>query len=435
MCLHSPFFFKPNHRPFYVFRQWVLLLLMAIIVACSNQSLFTPKKVSGIVSVSEPDIAKSGIKILENGGNAADAMSAMLMTGSVVLPSRMGLGSGGVCQILDPSEGRVKTLNFLPRPMSFDKKIATPGLARGVYTLQNKYGQKPWKDILNDAKLKAQEGVVVSDVLAKDILSSSKLNATWKKYKKGDTLKQPELAKTLDTLKNSGAGVLYNGALAESIVGQSDQIVREDLKSFKATFMDSIDVSKAGKRTFFPNPTDLSSEAYMIWKNAQSDKSDRQQQAVESMKNLEKSMASAEEQNRGIGLIAADKSGLVVVCSVSMGQPFGIGQLLKEGFFLSGSMRKRDTFPIYANFVETNPDVTDVIASSVGVGNHALVDALNDWSYRLDKKQLLEGVELSQDRLNDKAFFAQIECEKGYPNQVDTCKKHDGFYLVKEKSN
>ena len=373
--------------------------------------------------------------MLQNGGNAADAMSAMLMTGAVVLPSRMGLGSGGVCQILDPSEGRIKTLNFLPHSMSFDKKIATPSLTRGVYTLQNKYGHKPWKEILNDAKLKAKNGVVISDALAKDILNSSKLNTAWKKQKKGDLLKQPELAKTLETLANSGAGILYNGDLAESIIGQSNQIVREDLKSFKATFMDSIDVSEAGRRTFFPNPTDLSSEAYMIWKNAQSGKSERQQQAVESMKKLEKDMSVAAEKIRGIGLISADKNGLVIVCSVSMGEAFGTGKLLKEGFFLSGSMRKRDVFPVYANIIETNPDITDVVASTVGVGNYALVDALNDWSYRLNGKYLTAKTETSQDRLKDKAFFADIECEKGYPNQVGTCKKNEGFYLVKEKNN
>lgn len=406
-----------------------------MVVACSNQSLFSFQKTAGVISVPDSEIAQSGVQIMEQGGNAADAMSAMLMTGAVVLPSRMGLGSGGVCQILDPSEGCVKTLNFLPRPMSFDKKIATPSLVRGVYALQNKYGQKPWREILSSAKSKAENGVVVSDTLAKDILNSSKLNAAWKALKKGDTLRQPELTKTLSELSNSGAGILYSGSLAESMVSQSDQIIREDLKSFKATYMDSIDVSEAGRRTFFPNPTDLSSDAYMIWKNAQSGKSDRQQQAIESMKKLEKDMATSNEKVRGVGLIAADKSGLVIVCSVSMGQPFGTGKLLKEGFFLSSSIRKRDAFPMYANFIETNPDITDVVASSVGVGNYALIDGLNDWSYRLNGKYLLETTETSQDRDDDKAFFATIECEKGYPNQVGSCKKDDTFYLVKEKSN
>ena len=287
MRLYSPFFLKSNHKSFSFFRQWILLSVAVMVVACSNQSIFTPAKVAGVVSVPDSEIAQSGVQILEKGGNAADAMSAMLMTGAVVFPSRMGLGSGGVCQILDPLEGRVKTLNFLPRSMSFDKKIATPSLVRGVYALQNKYGHKPWREILDNAKLKAENGVVVSGSLAKDILNSSKLNATWKKRKKGDILKQPELARTLSTLSNSGAGVLYNGSIAESIVNQSDQIIQEDLKSFKATYMDSIDVSESGRRTFFPNPTDLSSEAYMIWKNAQSGKSERQQQAVESMKKLE----------------------------------------------------------------------------------------------------------------------------------------------------
>ena len=433
MCLRSPFFSDSHHRVFCRFRQWVLLSASLMLVACSGQSLFESPQVAGIISVPDSNIAESGIAMLEKGGNAADAMGAMLMTGAVVMPSRMGLGAGGVCQILDPSEGRVKTLNFLPRPMSFDKKIATPSMARGVYALQNKYGHKPWREILSVAKEKAEKGVVISDLLAKDILNSSKLNATWKKYKKGDTLKQPELAKTLNTLANSGAGVLYNGQLAESIVAQSDQIVKEDLKAFKASFMDSIDVSKNGKKTFFPNPTDLSSEAYMIWKNAQNDKADRQQQAIEGMEKLEKNISKNYENVHGIGLIAADKSGLVISCAVSMGQPFGTGQLLKEGFFLSASMRKRDTFPVYANFLETNPDITDVEAAVVGVGDYALVDGLNDWSYRLNGKYLLDNVDVSQNRLNDKASFAYVECVRGYPNHVGSCREKEGFYLVEEK--
>ena len=274
---------------------------------------------------------------------------------------------------------------------------------------------------------------MVSDVLAKDILHSSKLDSSWKKKKKGDILKQPNLAKTLDTLASSGAGVLYNGALSESIVAQSDQITKEDLKNFKASFMDSIDVSSAGRKVFFPNPSVLSSEAYMIWNNAQSGKPERKEQAVAGMKELEKNTSSTEEGIKGVGLVAADKSSLIIVCTVSMGQPFGTGKLVKEGFFLGKTVKRRNSSPIYANFIETNPDVTDVTFAVAGVGDHALVDALNDLSYRVDRKYLLEDTDTSQNRSEDKDSVIRVECEKGYPNQVGTCKRNSGFYLAEEK--
>ena len=73
MCLRSPFFSDSHHRVFCRFRQWVLLSASLMLVACSGQSLFEPPQVAGIISVPDSNIAKSGIAMLEKGGNAADA--------------------------------------------------------------------------------------------------------------------------------------------------------------------------------------------------------------------------------------------------------------------------------------------------------------------------------------------------------------------------
>ncbi len=433
MRLHS-FIFSgfSYHRSILFSRQLFLLLFVGALVGCTGSSM-SGKNVTGIVSVNDKTIAKTGVQVLEQGGNAADAMSAMLMSGAVVLPSRIGLGAGGVCQILDPAEGRVKTLDFLSTPMSFDRQIGVPALARGVYTLQNKYGQKPWRDVLSFAKGQAQNGVNVSELLALDIVTTGGLNASWKKLKKGDLLKQPQLAKTLDTLASSGAGVIYSGALASSIVNQSEQIIQEDLKNFKASFMDSIDVTTASGKTFFPNPSVLSSDAYMIWRNAQSDKPARQTQALEMMKKLEDKLSPIDKRVRGASLIAADKSGLVVMCSVSMGQAFGTGQLLEQGFYLGSLVDAQEDVSAFANLMQTNPDVTDVLNALSAVGDYAVFDAMNDWSYALTGAKLTQEEDSLNDKHSDKASFVGIYCEKGYPNQPVSCRQDKDFYFAEQK--
>lgn len=426
MRLYTPSFSVFYHRVSSLLRQMILLFFIASILGCARQ-VNEPAKAVGFVSVSEDNIAKVGEKIFQNGGNAADAMSAMLMEGSVSLPSRMGLGAGGICQVLDPSSGHVKTLDFLSRPMSFDYQIGVPALVKGVYTLQNKYGRKPWAEILDNPIQKAQNGIKISETLAKDILTASGLDSSWKSLKKGDVLKQPKLAKTLKALASSGAGALYKGELAEAIVSQSEQIILENLKNFKVSFMDSIDVSDAVGKTYFPNPTILSSDGYMIWRNAQSIQGKRQEQAQKDMEKLENSFSDIHVQ--GVSLASADTSGLVITCNVSMGNVFGSSQLTEQGFYLGQTIKYQDMPAIFANILQTNPDITDMTKIILSVGNYALVDALNYFSLTVNEKFLLN-LSDNEERMEKLNF---ISCEKGYPNHASSCLENENLHFIYPK--
>ena len=418
MCLHTPFFCSLYHKVSCLTRQMILFFFTLALIGCATEKKM-PSNAQGFILSANQEITKAGENTFQNGGNAADAMSAMLMSGAVLLPSRMGLGAGGICQVLDPAEARVKTLDFLSRPMSFDKQIGIPALAKGVYTLQNKYGLKPWAEILQNPIQKAQNGVKVSDMLAKDILSTTGLDSSWKNLKKGDVLTQPKLAKTLKTLSSKGAGVLYKGKIADSIVSQSTQIISQDLKNFKVSFMDSIDVTTPFAKTYFPNPTILSSDGYMIWRNATSDKEARQQKAKEDMIVLQN--RTFDNQTKGISLISADKNGLVIVCNVSMGSAFGSTQLTEEGFYLAQTIKHTDMPVVFANILQTNPDITDMTTAVAGVENYALLGALNELSDKDDAENI------SSDSL------ISMTCEKGYPNHASSCAENENLHFVFSK--
>ena len=377
-------------------------------------------KADAVIICDDNRIAQSGKKTIENGGNAADAMASMLITGAVVLPSRMGLSAGGVCQILDPNNGQVNTLGFLSSPMTFDKKTGTPSLPRGVYTLKDKYGIKPWSDAFVDAIDLAEQGTKVSDDLSIDIVHTTGLPVQWKNLKSGDTLQQKKLAQTLKTLSKNGVGTLYSGDMASSLVSQSDQIIQEDLKETKASIMDSIDVSINTGKTFFANPTILSSDGYLLWKNLQ--KTDKAEQAQTAINDLKNTVVSSEDAVYGTSLISTDKSGLVIVCSISMGRRFGTGQLTEEGFYLSNPISYKEKGFVFLNVLQTNPDVTDVIYALTGVGNYALADGINFMA----EKQLL----ISNKNKEKSTDFIEFSCEKGYPNDFSSCQQNEKTHPI-----
>ncbi|MFP3344798.1 gamma-glutamyltransferase, partial [Halomonas sp. SIMBA_159] len=56
---------------------------------------------AGMATADEPRAATVGREVLANNGTAADAAAAMAFTMTVTLPSRVGLGGGGVCVVSD----------------------------------------------------------------------------------------------------------------------------------------------------------------------------------------------------------------------------------------------------------------------------------------------------------------------------------------------
>ncbi len=149
-------------------------VLAAAVAACSGAPKEDPSEVglvkgfAGIVAADEPRAATLGRDILGNGGNAADAAVAMYFAMSVTLPSRAGLGGGGVCVIFDNSARKAESLQFLPRASG--AKGVVPQTARAMAALHARHGLLPWGQLLSPAESMARFGHPVSRAFVRDLV-------------------------------------------------------------------------------------------------------------------------------------------------------------------------------------------------------------------------------------------------------------------------
>lgn len=195
---------------------------------------------SGVVIADEPLAARAGREVLAAGGTAADAATAVAFALMVTLPSRASLGGGGACIAYSPfvktgDEARPQAFVFLPGAASTggSRPAAVPMTARGLLLMQAVYGYTPIQQLIGPAQRMAALGVPTSQALANDLsvvagplladpaARSVFANAAGQPLQAGQTLAQPDLAATLDTLRTRGVTELYEGDLAQQLIQAS----------------------------------------------------------------------------------------------------------------------------------------------------------------------------------------------------------------------
>ena len=92
-------------------------------------------------------LCRSAARFLGRGGTAADAATAMYFAMTVSLPSRVGLGAGGVCLIRDQERDESKMLSF---PIIQSKEGGTvPTSLRAIAAMQARYGIIRWGELVS----------------------------------------------------------------------------------------------------------------------------------------------------------------------------------------------------------------------------------------------------------------------------------------------
>lgn len=207
---------------------------------------------SGMVVAAHPLAAEAGVAVLREGGNAVDAALAALLMLNVVEPHASGLGGGGFALVRTP-DGQTAAVIYRERaPKALDtafycdpadtdhvrmsrggSAVCVPGAAAGWAELYDRWATLPWERLAEDAIRTATEGFPVDPTLAgqisgnlEKITADSILARTFLKdgiipLSVGDTLRQPELARTLQILVERGLRSFYRGPLAEAVVEAS----------------------------------------------------------------------------------------------------------------------------------------------------------------------------------------------------------------------
>lgn len=222
---------------------------------------------NGMVVCVSPIAADVGVEILKQGGTAVDAAIAVGLAQAVTWPSAGNIGGGGF-MLVDPGQGRepiifeyreTAPVKATPDMFAEDansltlKASGVPGTVRGFALAHSKYGKLPWKDLVMPAVRLAEEGFTVNQALARSlngiVADKRTTNAEFirvygkngnkaDKWQAGDTLKQPDLGKTLRAIAENGADAFYTGELAALLEAEMKRgdglITADDLKKYQA---------------------------------------------------------------------------------------------------------------------------------------------------------------------------------------------------------
>jgi len=230
--------------------------------------------------------AKVGADVMKQGGNAVDAAVATGFALAVTFPEAGNLGGGGY-MVIRMADGRVDALDYremAPIAASRDmyvgpdgkltgesvvgpKASGVPGAVAGMVEAHRKYGVLPLATVLAPAIRLAEQGIVVDSALFGS-LSDGKYRIESFAGKSvflpngapppiGTRLVQPQLARTIRLIADSGSAVFYRGSIADSIAAEMKRvggiITREDLARYRPIWRQPIRGSYRGY-SFFSMP-------------------------------------------------------------------------------------------------------------------------------------------------------------------------------------
>jgi gamma-glutamyltranspeptidase/glutathione hydrolase len=182
------------------------------------------------VATASPYATQIGLRVLQDGGNAADAATAIAFALAVAKPQSGNIGGGGFAVYYDAASRGVWTLDFREVSPSAAKQsarngasaAAVPGTVAGLAALHERFGAKKWEQLLVPAIELARKGTKIDLELAAAIAAAKnerKLEPfAGGKVDAGATLVQSDLAATLERIAVSGAREFYDGETARHIV-------------------------------------------------------------------------------------------------------------------------------------------------------------------------------------------------------------------------
>ncbi len=255
----------------------IILLLLICFISCKT----TPDKIvkpsglvvdNAMVVSAREEVSEIGVAIMQQGGNAFDAMVATELALLVAYPFAGNLGGGGF-MVYRKANGEIGALDYREKaPLSATKDmyldslenvipgksiygataVGVPGTVAGIFECHKKLGSLPIETLIEPAINLALKGVIVTGNQEKrldnyrDLIIEISGDSTFfaKKFKKGDRIKYPVLAETLRRIQKNGRDEFYKGQTAQKIADfiqkRGGYITLEDLNAYRAVWRDPV---------------------------------------------------------------------------------------------------------------------------------------------------------------------------------------------------
>jgi gamma-glutamyltranspeptidase / glutathione hydrolase len=233
-----------------------------------------------MVVAGSPIASQVGRDILRQGGNAVDAAVAVGFAMAVVHPEAGNLGGGGF-MVIRLADGTVQTLDYretAPRRATRDMYLdslgeptdrsltghlaaGVPGAVAGLTETHHRFGHLPFAAVIAPAIGLARDGFLVDEYRSQSIAGDSSRLSRFPASRAsflpggappaaGTVLRQPDLATTLEAIRERGADGFYQGPVADLIVAEMERggglISHEDLANYRAIWREPIAIHYRG---------------------------------------------------------------------------------------------------------------------------------------------------------------------------------------------
>ncbi|MGH7568704.1 MAG: gamma-glutamyltransferase [Gemmatimonadales bacterium] len=243
-----------------------------------------------MVVSAHPLASRVGADVLRKGGNAIDAAVAVGFALAVVLPDAGNIGGGGFIVSRD-QDGRVRALDYRetapgqasrdmyldaagnPTDKSLTGHLAAgvPGSVAGLYEAWKTLGsgRLDWAELVAPAVKLARDGHEIDQSRSRSIAGEAdrltRFPASRRQFlvdgrapEVGALWQQPDLARTLQLIADSGPSVFYQGQIADLIVAEMEHggglITKDDLKRYRARWRSPIQLSYRGHTIYSMPP-------------------------------------------------------------------------------------------------------------------------------------------------------------------------------------
>jgi gamma-glutamyltranspeptidase/glutathione hydrolase len=229
----------------------ICLLLSLWLIAVPAMSVNVPTRApEAMVVAADASSSAIGVEVMKRGGNAIDAAVAVAFSLAVTHPSAGNIGGGGFL-VYQGREGAPVAYDFRETAPAashpgmflvdgeYDRDrhhwshvaVGVPGTVAGLYMAWRDGGSMPWKELVAPAIRQAEEGIVVTEGLARSIeralprmakypASLAKFTHDGEPMQAGQLWRQPDLAATLKRIAQKGPDGFYRGRTAELIVAE-----------------------------------------------------------------------------------------------------------------------------------------------------------------------------------------------------------------------